>query len=666
MCKEGSRICSSRASPQVKSYNNNGKKKNKQCCGNYGYGRAPVLREPWRTAADAKHPLGAAGHQQLQGYLEETIRVVPQSGSPELPDLIVSPTELIRHILARQSAMIGDHKSAANIFVEVYGGVAQAVVSVDIGLAQWTTPTDIDARFYVTRTGNDGWDFDRCRYFVEEYLLMKLQLASPADSELRYATPNVVRHRYYQKQVVIGGAFSLLSIGDPTTGKAIDLEFAIAGDGSRKYFDDANSFVIPLTLQQLAGMSAAVALSMTGSFEHAVDLTARKELLIQQPAQVVNGLALYVHAVTTKLLTVASVACEDACARELVRSFLDTSHSLCARFDDPLRFLRSFLRSHYAARPLSAAVSVAQLCAELAAYKDDMPPPAEGTMHRTGQMDLDWLVGELLADVLLAAMAPTEEAKQTVLAVAAYARSPGGAGSDDDRGVLVEAEDGRGVRLLRKVQGCAAAAVTCAVAADCLEKRLAGSSSEWLHTAVHDACIELRRSPQEAVEVESANGPEETVDHTLEEAEADDDGEETSDEVDAVYMSEATDSARESEDEEVARQVFEAKHRGGEAVGREKTAEGWVGDHECRKEVKVVRREDDDDQGEQPVAHRQSKERGLATGKLPPCSCRLESMRVGPSGAAQLAYPLQPSSAALPPSEEVLRLVPQLVRVQAG
>lgn len=689
MCKEGVRQGQSaaRSSAPSKSYK---KKSNKTC--NYSYGRAPVLREPWRTSPKARHTLGSAGMSELKLYLEEEIRVVPQQGTPELPVLYVSPAELIRHILARQSAMTGNQKAGAGMFVEVYGGVAQAVVSVDTGNEDWTQPTDFDARFYIARTGNDGWDFDRCRFFVEEYLLMKLQLASPVDSELRYATPGVVRGRYYQKQVMIGGSFSLLSVGDPSTGKAIDLEFSTNSDG-RKYFDDANSFVIPLSLQQLAGMSPAVAMSMTGSFEHAIDLTHRKELLVNNPSQVVNGLALYAHAVTTKQLTAASADAEDSCARELVQSFLEQSHTLRARFEDPLRFLRSFLRSHYTARPLSALASVVQLCSEIAAYEDLVELPEGLEEHRDGQMDLSWMVGELLADLLLAAVEHADaevEAMLAVLKVAAFARSPGGAARDEEEERAVRVEVGGGeqaVRLRRKEHACEGAREQCETAADCLARRVGGSMPGWQQSLVAEVCGLLRG---EAGSEEEQALPEEaavarSLARRLEEAGEAGLAEELTD----MYMCENAEAGEETEEEaeeeaeaeigqSSSEEVLEMLHGRGESqksAARQAEADHWVGDHKCREEAKVVKREDDDDHEAQKIPHKVqqgSLEGAAVMRKIVACCCRLENTRVWTSGTSENAYPLRSLTALpalmAPPNgpAEAWNQIPRLVRVQAG
>jgi len=40
--------------------------------------------------------------------------------------------------------------------------------------------------------------------------------------------------------VIVGGAFSLLSIGDPSTGKNIDLEFCPVAGAVRSFFDDVS------------------------------------------------------------------------------------------------------------------------------------------------------------------------------------------------------------------------------------------------------------------------------------------------------------------------------------------------------------------------------------------------------------------------------------------
>ena len=454
--------------------------------------RAPQLKEPWRKAAKARQVLAEPALGALHAFLDEAISVVPQAGSPSLPTLTVTPAELIRHVLARMSYFVAEAKPGASIFAEIYGGVAQSVVSVNNGL-EAPTPTDFDARFYIPRSFNDSRDFDRCRCIVEEFLIMKLRLAlEGCDSELQLKAPNLVRTRYYQKQVVIGGALSLLSVGDPVSGKGVDLEFSLNVEGDRKFFDDANSFVIPLSLQHLASQQPVHAMSMNGNFENALSLASNRELLVGHPAQVVNGLSLYAHALSDKGLTPAALSAEERYGTEMVASFLETCRGLRERSRDPLRFLKSFIRSHYPSRPLASLAMVAQLMAELSAYSRVEALGPQGAAEHGGWDTIDECA-ELVCVHLLSAvesMHAEPGALRSLLAIACFLRSPGNvaAAPAAERSVRVRCEGGREARLLRKAGNCAAKCADLCRRAAALLREGAAEMETWKQGVVESIC----------------------------------------------------------------------------------------------------------------------------------------------------------------------------------
>ena len=470
----------------------NGKK------GNHVGPRAPQLKEPWRKEAKARQLITEPAREALARFLDEDISVVPQGGAPCLPTITITPAEIIRHILSRMTSFVAETKPGASIFAEIYGGVAQSVVAVNNGL-QVVAPTDFDARFYIPRTHNDARDFDRCRCIVEEFLVMKLRLAlDGADAELFQKLPALVRTRYFQKQVVIGGALSLLSCGDPASGKGVDLEFSLNVSGDRKYFDDANSFVIPLSLQHLAGIEPVHALSMARNFDHALALASSRELLVGQPAQVVNGLSLYAHALSDKGLTPAGFGDEADYGLAMVKSFKGTCLDLQVDGKDPLRFVKSFIRSHYPGRPIACLAMVAQIMAELTAFNET----AEGeTDAEDGMREATAL---LLATQLLAAVNSLKlesEALYSLLTIVCFVRSPGDVGAVPavERSIRVACEQGRWARLLRKPRRCGAEAVLlCRRAADALRKR-EPAADRWKEGVLDCICsmLESQGLPEE-------------------------------------------------------------------------------------------------------------------------------------------------------------------------
>ncbi|EKX42580.1 hypothetical protein GUITHDRAFT_153566, partial [Guillardia theta CCMP2712] len=295
---------------------------------------ASRTRDKWRKNAESKRVLGEKGMKCLKGFLDEEIAVMPQAGNENLPSIFVTPAEIIRYTLASfASKGCGRRGQAAPMFAEVYGSVAHRVVCTDVEIENLPNPpTDFDVRFYIPKLfGCDMSCFDICRNIIEELLAMKLRLILQAEDPSACMI-TLVRTKYFQKQVVVGNSFSLLSIGDFNSGKAIDIEFWRNLEGGRKYFDDANSFVIPLNLEQLAGVMPVNAFTMTESFQRALDLAAAKTLVVDEPLNVLNGLTLYAHALCHKILLPEDIACEDSYGTLFADSFMDTCFMLQGRF----------------------------------------------------------------------------------------------------------------------------------------------------------------------------------------------------------------------------------------------------------------------------------------------------------------------------------------------
>lgn len=472
--------------------------------------RAPQLKEPWRKDSKARQLLAEPARAALTNYLDEDVSVVPQAGAPSLPTLSITPAEIIRHILSRMTSFAG-----ASTFAEIYGGVAQSIVAVNNGLHSAGEPTDFDVRFYIPRTYNDARDFDRCRGIVEEFLIMKLQLALDSTNvEVCQKLPTLVRTRYFQKQVVIGGALSLLSCGDPASGKGVDLEFSFNRAGDRKYFDDANSFVIPLSLQHLAGLEPVNALSMARNFEHALSLASNGELFVGQPAQVVNGLSLYAHALSDKGLTPSDAGDEEAYGVSMVESFKHMCFELQEQGKDPLRFVKSFIRSHYPGRPVACLAMVAQIVAEFAAFIDTQEG-ASGDGDSIQEAVAFLLSAQVLAAVDSQGPEPESEALYSLLTIVCFVRSPGNVAPAPagERSVRVVCEHGRVARLLRKPKSCArAAGRLCQRTAEALRERESGAD-RWREGLLDCICSMLESkglAEEEACDaprVAAAEGP---------------------------------------------------------------------------------------------------------------------------------------------------------------
>lgn len=392
-------------------------------------------KEAWRSDPRAARELGDAAVGHLRSALERPYAIYPRPPSfakregfhglppsADLPVLTVTPLELFRHILAcfagsSWSSYDREDAESAEPFVEIFGGVAHAVSHTELdsrlqsesddgcpssssspppstSSAPPSTsnspahrrpePTDLDARFYIPCFAAT---FDSCRAIVEDYLHLKLFQALPADSPLRRSITSSaqLRYLYFQKQAVVGDAFSLLSIGDPASGRNIDMEFAYMANGTRKYFDDANSCVIPLSLTQLAGVERVVALSQTGDYDYMCELMQTRELVVPCPEEVLNGLSLYAHALSEKRQQPTDAETEDEYGQSLCDAFVQQCQRLLDSNQEPTRFIRSFIRSHYAARPIKAVVFLVQILVELSAYAPEVK---------------DWTVALLLCEKL--------------------------------------------------------------------------------------------------------------------------------------------------------------------------------------------------------------------------------------------------------------------------
>ena len=130
----------------------------------------------------------------MREFLSEEFVVEPRFMGSELPLIRVRPADLFIYIL-NALAKPNRYDFERDLFVEVYGGTANAVVAADAEI-DVNSPTDFDARFHVG--GRE--QFDRCRYIVENYILEKLNETRVSPMEPMF-TQDLVRRLYFQKQV---------------------------------------------------------------------------------------------------------------------------------------------------------------------------------------------------------------------------------------------------------------------------------------------------------------------------------------------------------------------------------------------------------------------------------------------------------------------------------
>eukprot|EP00960_Hanusia_phi_P076921 768628-Hanusia_phi.AAC.18 len=356
------------------------------------------------TTTNENQKLGELGQQKLCGILSEDFKVVPTqrrlvtpqlSELPEnLPELIVKPKDLIAEISKELNSLLVEIAEEKNMeeeyetVVEVYGGVARSVIAHDYKIQDLrVVPTDLDLRFYIGTL-----DFDKSRDVVEKCIIEIYtgwfeQRGKQPPKDLS----SIVRNFYFQKQVVVG-SFSLLSIGDPTTGRNLDLEFCRGTPSeikqTRTFFDHANAFVINLPSpakygwqNQMFGKKTShtiVPRSLATNFDDALATIAHRKLNVHDPKVVVNGLLLYAHAICDKGLVPSSWEDEQRYGKIFVQTFLEQIGTLRNNHEDPLRFVKSFLRSHYPAAPLSALACLVQILILVRAYAPSLKEENQG------------------------------------------------------------------------------------------------------------------------------------------------------------------------------------------------------------------------------------------------------------------------------------------------
>ena len=181
-------------------------------------------RQENRYSGDSrKCALENKGAQRLLKVLSNDFRICPRrDANPKhgtlplnpLPNLCVKAEDLINYVVEHLSEM---EKEGKPIECQIYGGEARAIVAAEYDVDDpKSRPTDLDLRFKIGSMG-----FEECREVVEDFLYGRLVSIYPEGDTQR----QVIRQHYFQKQVVVGSDFSLLSIGDPNTGRNLDLEF---------------------------------------------------------------------------------------------------------------------------------------------------------------------------------------------------------------------------------------------------------------------------------------------------------------------------------------------------------------------------------------------------------------------------------------------------------
>eukprot|EP00960_Hanusia_phi_P043248 755952-Hanusia_phi.AAC.4 len=444
-------------------------------------------RDKWRKCAESKRLLGETGMECLKGFLDEKIVVMPQAGNDNLPSIHVTPAEIIRYTLASFASKGCSRRPPPYLFAEVYGSVAHRVVCTDNEIENLPNPpTDFDVRFYIPKFyGCDLSCFDICRNIIEELLAMKLRLILQAE-DASTCMISLVRTKYFQKQVVVGNSFSLLSIGDFNSGKAIDIEFWKNLDGGRKYFDDANSFVIPLNLEQLAGVMPVCAFTMTDSFQRALDLAATKTLTVEEPLNVLNGLTLYAHSLCHKILLPPDVKHEENYGSIFADSFMDTCFLLQSRFDDPLRYVKSFIRSHYTGAPLCALVTLTQMIVEIFHYG------TQEFTERAVEQNIVALLSNFLAELLYTVVSTMEcsaRSLDVILTLTKFLKNPSCFNEDGtDRILALRGEDGRTMRLMKKCGDLRVGEGFGEQVAERLRRFLSESMDSWRNLALLMMC----------------------------------------------------------------------------------------------------------------------------------------------------------------------------------
>ena len=403
-------------------------------------------KEFYHTGDSYKCSLVKRGRHRLEQVLKNEFQVCPRQdatlkpSTAGLPTFKVTAQRLIEFVVEKLEDGVGDHP----VDCEIYGGEARAIVAAEQDVEDpKSRPTDLDLRFKI---GDKS--FERCRDIVEEFLVKQLSDLTPG------ADRSLIRQCYFQKQVVIGSDFSLLSVGDPGTGRNLDLEFASSKCVSRSYFDDATAFVIPLPDPVRRGWvrpeTKLLAQSLSAEWRTAVLYIQKGQLNIEKPEMVFNGLPLYAHALSDKQLTPGSREIEHQYGAKFAAAFLEQAEATFLKGEDPLRFVKSFLRSHYPSRAVNALACLSQLLAVLRAHTEElkMTPIRENIANK---------LAESLAGMCHDAMqneqahATQNNAVHTVLKVARFAADPFTDIASNVRDEKVEVKNGEFLRLRRQL-----------------------------------------------------------------------------------------------------------------------------------------------------------------------------------------------------------------------
>ncbi len=189
---------------------------------------------------------------------------------------------------------------------------------------------------------------------------------------------------------------------------------------------------------------------MAKSFENVMKVLRCNQLVIRQPKAILNGLALYAHALSFKKLIPLSEAKEFEYSKSFGISFATNSAEMLLRGEDPLRYVKSFIRSHYADCPVGAYAMVAQMLVELV-HDAPVAQLDAFTLSRIG--DMYAYLGEMVGELAVSASGAARDdatLQESVKAVTSFLSNGRGYGGLESRRVEVTVSNERVVHLLRK------------------------------------------------------------------------------------------------------------------------------------------------------------------------------------------------------------------------
>jgi hypothetical protein len=246
-----------------------------------------------------------------------------------------------------------------------------------------------------------------------------------------------------------------------------------------------------------------MAVSQSAPWETAVEYIQKGQLNIDKPEDVFNGLPLYAHALSDKQLTPGNRDLEHDYGAKFAEKFLKQAEDTCKKGDDPLRFIKSFLKSHYPSRPLNALACLSQVLAVLRAHAvlEEITPERDTIAKK---------LGETLADLCCEAMhtAPLDK----VLQVVRFAAHPFTAGTFAEGSVVRDetvnlrggsaSDKCQSIRLRRQIpmtrkcedttDGTLLWEVVCKQAAEYIEKKQESETDESKRADVEAVCEALK------------------------------------------------------------------------------------------------------------------------------------------------------------------------------